>query len=277
MGRSALELVAGVRSTLIANAWSPAKAAILERCASRSVTIDPRQSIVSITFDDVPVSAVTNAVPVLDEHEVKATFYVALGISGEDHEFIGPEHVVMLAGRGHQIGCHTLTHYSLRNGTPAGLYEDAVAGKRALESLLAGAPADHFAYPYGAVSVRAKALLQRAFTTMRTSTPGINAGRVDLSYLRAENLYSRESGLDLDRVRRRVQATAEGGGWLIFYTHGVSDDGDDYDTTRQDFRRAVEIVMESGLPVLPVARAVASIRSEGALSAPGPATRPDGP
>ena len=237
------------------------KAAILERVASRSVTIGPRHSIVSFTFDDVPASALTNAVPVLDEHGVKATFYVALGMSGGDGEFIGPDQVRMLAGRGHQIGCHTLSHYSLRAGTPAGLYEDALAGKRALESLLAGTPTDHFAYPYGAVSVRAKALLQRAFTTMRTSTSGINVGRVDLSYLRAENLYSRGSGLDLDRVRRRVQATVDGGGWLIFYTHGVRDDGDEYDTTREDFRRAVEIVMEAGAPVLPVAQAMDSIRS----------------
>jgi peptidoglycan/xylan/chitin deacetylase (PgdA/CDA1 family) len=237
------------------------KAALLERVASRPVVIGPQQSIVSFTFDDVPLSAWSNAVPVLDRHELKATFYVALRMAAPGDGFLGEEHVRALAQNQHQIGCHTLTHYSLQQGSAEGLYEDARAGKQALEALTAGLPADHFAYPFGAVSPRAKRMLQKLFATMRTSTRGVNSGRVDLNYLRAEHLYSRGAGLDMDRIRRRVRSVVERGGWLILYTHGVTDDPGPYDTSCADFRGVVEVVTQSGARVLPVSEALASIKS----------------
>jgi peptidoglycan/xylan/chitin deacetylase (PgdA/CDA1 family) len=255
-----LELVERGKFCLLANTWTPAKAAVLQRVASRPVTIDPGRSMVSFTFDDVPRNVMENAAPVLDEHGVKGTFYVALGMSSANREFLAQEHVRALTERGHHIGCHTFTHYSLRKGSAKGLYEDALAGKRALEPLVGGPSAEHFAFPYGSVSVRAKTLLRDVFATMRTSTPGINAGRVDLNYLKAEGLYRRGPGLDLDRVRRRVQSIGRRGGWLIFYTHGVSNDPRHWDTSSEDFRRAVEIVMESETPILPVPDALRRLR-----------------
>ena len=201
-----MELVARGRSHVIEHAWSPGKAAVLEHIASRPVRIGRDRSLVSFTFDDVPRSAVINAVPLLGEYGVRATFYVALGLSAVRRCVRGEGDVRALAEHGHGIGCHTLSHYSLRRGTPEGLRDDAIAGRRALEAILEGAPVEHFAYPYGAIGPRAKTLLRPAFATMRTSTRGINAGRVDLTYLHAENVYSGSRGLDLERVRRQVRS-----------------------------------------------------------------------
>jgi peptidoglycan/xylan/chitin deacetylase (PgdA/CDA1 family) len=253
-----LDLVGRTRGFLIANAWAPAKSSCLRRVVTRPVTIEPGRSMVSFTFDDVPRTVMENAAPVLDEHGVKGTFYVALGMSSPGRELLAEEHLRELSERGHHIGCHSLTHYSLRKGTAEGLYEDALAGKRALEPLVGGPSAEHFSFPFGAVSVRAKTLLRDAFATMRTSAPGINLGRVDLNYLRAENLYSSRPGL-LDRARRRVQAIRRRGGWLIFFTHGVSADPGRFDTSSEDFLRVVDIVMESGTPVLPVPEALRAV------------------
>lgn len=249
---------------MIANTWSRGKAATLRRVATRPLTIPDEQRIVSFTFDDVPHSALANAVPVLDAHGLKATFYVAPGMSATTGRLLGGPDIRMLAEGGHHIGCHTLTHYSLARGTAEGLYRDAIAGMQALDALLPGHPIEHFAYPYGAVSIRAKTLLQAAFATMRTSSHGLNARRVDLNYLRAEHLYSRGSGLDLDRVRRRLRSLETRGGWLILYTHGVSHAPGRYDTSCDDFRRAAELVMESDAQVLPVSEALAAIRRDAA-------------
>jgi peptidoglycan/xylan/chitin deacetylase (PgdA/CDA1 family) len=202
----------------------------------------------------VPRSAVINAVPLLDEYGVRATFYVALGLSRSGGAFAGEEDVRALAEHGHGIGCHTLSHYSLRRGTPQGLRDDALAGRRALEEILDGARVEHFSYPYGATG-----LLHPAFATMRTSVGGINAGRVDLTYLHAENVYSGDHGLDLDRVRRRVRSVARGGGWLILYTHGVYAGARGEDTSCDDLRRALEVVLAAGVDVMAVADAAASI------------------
>ena len=258
-----MALVARGRSRVIERTWSPGKAAVLRHVASRPVRVTREQALVSFTFDDVPLSVMANAAPLLDEYGVKATFYVALGLASPPGAFLGEADVRMLAQQGHDIGCHTLSHYSLKRGTPEGLREDAIAGKRALEAVLGGAPVEHFAYPYGAIGPRAKALLEPLFATMRTSTRGINLGRVDLTYLRAENLYSGVHGLDLERVRRRVQAIARHGGWLIFYTHGVHADPSAEDTSCDDFRRAVELALESGAPIMPVATAASIAAAPG--------------
>jgi peptidoglycan/xylan/chitin deacetylase (PgdA/CDA1 family) len=242
---------------LVANTWSRGRAALLSRAASRPVTLSPDRRIVSLTFDDVPHSALANATPVLDEYGMRATFYVAPGMTPLTGPVLGDADIRLLADRGHHIGCHTLTHYSLARGTADGLYRDAVAGKEAVDRLLGGHPTEHFSYPYGAVSVRAKALLQGVFATMRTSSPGINVGRADLSYLRAEPLYDLGAGLDLDRVRQRLRSLERGGGWLIFYTHGVRDDPGRYDTSCEDFRRVAELVRQADATVMPVADAVA--------------------
>jgi peptidoglycan/xylan/chitin deacetylase (PgdA/CDA1 family) len=268
-----LELVARVKPFLIETAWSPAKAGLLEHVASRPVEIDRGDKIVTFTFDDVPRSAVVNAAPVLDEHRVRATFYVALGMSRPGREFLGEEDVRKLAKAGHDIGCHTLTHYSLKRGSAQGLYEDARAGKEALESALAGRPVEHFSWPYGAVTAPAKALLRGTFATMRTSTPGVNRGRVDLNYLRALALYSRRPSETFETAQRAVRTVRQRGGWLILYTHGVCEDPGMYDIRCDDFRRVVGMVMESGVPVFAVSEAVACIADRTALTAADPRTR----
>lgn len=248
-------LVGRARTALIAHGWSPAKAALLERIASRPVTMPEGQPVVSVTFDDVPASVMANGLPVLEELAIRATFYVALRMAPAA-AFLREDDVRLLALGGHHIGCHTLTHYSLRHGSAHGLHADALEGRRALEAVT-GRPVTDFSYPYGAVSLSAKRLLGPEFQTMRTSTHGVNRGRVDLAYLRAENLYS-GAGL-MERIRRRLRSIRRGG-WLILYTHGVTDRGTRFDTTRSDFRRAMELVRESGLPVLPVAEAQARLK-----------------
>ena len=262
-----MELVGGglVRDTatrVISRTWSPAKAAVLERIASRPVILEDGWSAVSITFDDVPRNVLENAVPLLEEHGVRGTFYVAPGMPGAGTIVLGEQDVRSLVAAGHHVGCHSMTHYSLREGTAAGLHRDAIEGKRALARVTGQAGTDHFAFPYGAVSPRAKELLSRTFATMRTSTRGINTGRVDLTYLRAENLYSGASGLDLQGAERLVNSTATNGGWLIFYTHGVGDRPGPYDTSTDDFRRVLEVVVRSTLPVLSVAEAYESLQEE---------------
>jgi peptidoglycan/xylan/chitin deacetylase (PgdA/CDA1 family) len=255
---AAAEALVRGRSFVIANTWSRGKAAFLTRVATRPATIPESRRIVSFTFDDVPRSAVANAAPVLDEYGVKGTFYVAPGMP--TGEFVSHGDIRTLAAGGHHIGCHTLTHYSLARGTAEGLYRDALAGKDVLDRILGEHPTEHFSNPYGAVSVRAKTLLQSVFATMRTSRPGVNVGGVDLSYLRAEPLYSYGPGVNLDRVRRRLRSLAPRGGWLILYTHGVSDPPGRHDSSRDDFRRVTELVMGADASVLSIPEALAAIR-----------------
>src|SRR6266481_6640861 len=84
-----------------------------------SIVLD--RPIVSMTFDDVPLSAYQYGLPILQERNVKATFYIALKIATDDGAFLGPTEVQELHECGHEIGCHTFSHYRLSTGDANGL------------------------------------------------------------------------------------------------------------------------------------------------------------
>jgi hypothetical protein len=55
---------------------------------------------------------------------------------------------------------------------------------------------DNFAYPYGSVGLRQKRAVQERFLSCRSVREGINAGRVDLGFLKAVRLYDSEIARD---------------------------------------------------------------------------------
>jgi peptidoglycan/xylan/chitin deacetylase (PgdA/CDA1 family) len=215
----------------------------------------------TFTFDDVPRSAIDNALPVLQRAGASATFYVASYLGDPSRPtppddptvFFSPSDTRAVRAAGHHIGCHTYSHYSLERGNAAGLALDAEKGRRALSALLGGEPISHFAYPYGEVSFAAKRLLQSAYLTMRSTRPGLNAGIVDLNLLRAESIYSHE--LSLSRVTRLVTEAVRKKGWLIFYSHSVERHPNRWGCTPDDFQRVIDACHSAGGELLNVAEA----------------------
>jgi peptidoglycan/xylan/chitin deacetylase (PgdA/CDA1 family) len=94
----------------------------LESRYRRPISIRLQAPIVSVTFDDVPMSAYRNALPILRQHGVKATFYVATGMG---KGFLGSEQIADIHNQGHEIACHTYSHYRLSTGDCDGLGADA--------------------------------------------------------------------------------------------------------------------------------------------------------
>ena len=82
----------------------------LSSFARREVDVQFRQGVCSITFDDVPASAFDNGVPVLEQHEVFGTFYIS-GSFAENENFISLDRISQLARDGHDVACHTYSHY----------------------------------------------------------------------------------------------------------------------------------------------------------------------
>ena len=74
---------------------------------SRPVTIAPPRGVFSLSFDDFPASAWTEAGPVLAEHGVKATYYVCGGLAGGvnmDRDQFQVPHLQALHAAGHEVG-----------------------------------------------------------------------------------------------------------------------------------------------------------------------------
>ncbi len=198
----------------------------------------------SITFDDVPASAVVTGARVLEDAGGRGTFYVATGLAGSAPGGAGErmatlDQVAVLDAAGHLVGCHTYSHRHLAAYRSADeLAADCARSRAILSEALGGAPVRHFSFPFGEYSLAAKRRLARDYATLRLTQGGVNRGRTDLTMLRAEQIYSRN--LDRDHLAALIDDSGRAGGWLILYTHGVVGEPDGFGVTPQDLRWAVE-------------------------------------
>jgi hypothetical protein len=86
----------------------------------------------------------------------------------------------------------------------------------------------------------------------------VNQGRIDFAQLRAVQIDYRLDHLRLQQVLDEVQRTK---GWLIFFTHDVSDSPSPYGCTTQQLALVLEAVARREIAVLPIRDAGARVRN----------------
>lgn len=222
----------------------------------RPVTIRPPRGVLSLSFDDIPRSAWTEAGPILAQHGIKATYYVCGGLSGGrnlDLPQFEVEDLQALHAAGHEVGCHTYGHVSTLGLSPAELEADLGRNAAWVAERLDGHEMRTFAYPFGDCTLRAKPVIDRRFLCGRGVRDGINGGRADRNLLQAIGLESRRlPGYDLEKL---VRDTADVHGWLIAYGHDVSDSPTPYGCRPEDIDRLIGLAKAAGLEILPVGAA----------------------
>lgn len=216
----------------------------------RRVDIAPARAIVSFSFDDVPVSALSNGADVLERHGVRGTFYAAGGIDGREfdgQEMLSDTGYRDLAQRGHEIGHHTFSHR-----TPWALGRDYAQDLARNDSYLApilGGPARNFAYPYGRSSPGARKLLSQRFRSSRGVETGINRLASDRDLLRSVGVLGGSATADLVRW---IDDAVAAPGWLIFFTHDVQERPSPYGTTPAVLDALVAHAIANGAEVFTV-------------------------
>jgi len=220
--------------------------------------------VVSFTFDDFPRSAWSNGGAVLEEYDVRGTYYAAMGLAGTASA-LGPmfeiDDLRAAHAHGHEIACHTFSHRDCRRASPAEIAAEIDRNAEALAEILDGAALDNFAYPFGGVSLAAKSALNRRFSSCRGTGRGINQGTVELADLFSNTLYSGD--FDRDRLCRLIDDAQAAGGWVTFYTHDVCDEPSDFGCTPAQLRSIVAYASENAT-VLPVRDVLASLGLAGA-------------
>jgi peptidoglycan/xylan/chitin deacetylase (PgdA/CDA1 family) len=119
----------------------------------------PQSNTLVVTFDDGCLSTLTEALPVLVKHRVKAIqFIVAARIGGRNEwdlckddvptPLMNESQIREWLAAGQEIGSHTMTHRNLRRVSAAEAHEEIFSSKRRLEDVF-GLPIRHFAFPYG--------------------------------------------------------------------------------------------------------------------------------
>jgi peptidoglycan/xylan/chitin deacetylase (PgdA/CDA1 family) len=227
----------------------------------RPMGIGPERGIFSLSFDDIPETAWTEAGPILEAHGIKATYYVCGGLSGGQNQGLpqfSTAHLQQLHAAGHEVGCHTYGHLSALGTTPADLAVDLDRNADWVAERLDGHEMTTFAWPFGDVSVDCKAVVADRFGLARGVRDGVNAGRADRAAVQAIGLESRRlPGYDLEAL---MSETASRKGWLIAYGHEVMDGPTPYGCTPDDLDRVIRLAKTAGLDILPVGAALGRVQ-----------------
>lgn len=102
--------------------------------------------MISICFDDGYKDNVTNAVPILDTYNFKATFYVTYeNLSKKNFMTINDLRLIQL--KGHEVGSHSMSHPNLFFCTKRRREKEILNSKIFLEN--EGLEIKTFAYPFG--------------------------------------------------------------------------------------------------------------------------------
>jgi peptidoglycan/xylan/chitin deacetylase (PgdA/CDA1 family) len=214
--------------------------------------------IASFTFDDFPRSAWTTGGPILARYGARGTYYAAgrfCGVHEDGLDYFEADDLRALQAAGHEVGCHTFSHrHSPQVGSQA-LEADWDRNQAFVDEVLGPTPLSSFAFPYGDASPRTKALASRRFPVSRGIRAGVNGPTLDLGQLRAVPLEIRD--WSAAAVERHVEQARASRGWIVFFSHDVSEDPSPYGATPAMLEHAVARAHAAGMAMLPVREALA--------------------
>ena len=235
--------------------------------------------LITVSFDDGWINQYTNATPILEANNIKATYNV---LSGEtlnadaipnaaDRTYMTSSEVKALYTSGHEIASHTIDHCSMTgnpitNGagstcpmpmTAASLKTAMETSKSTLETIT-GVPGSvkNFAYPYGDYNDASIAAGQAAgYTSQRTVEQGFNTkDGLDLTKLKGYEVNATTTNAD---VEGWVQTAIAQKSWLILFYHEVANtpavpEDAAYTTSVADFATQMQYINNNRAAIAPV-------------------------
>ena len=132
----------------------------LDEMLRRTVSGESLDRTLTITFDDGYLDNAITAAPILKEHGLTATFYIASDFIGSEHKAWWDQHLPFtpewmtwddvrgLRDAGFSIGGHTASHVDLGEVDVATAEREITGCKAHLEAEL-GQPITQFSFPYG--------------------------------------------------------------------------------------------------------------------------------
>lgn len=211
--------------------------------------------MVSFAFDDAPKTAADAGAKILEERGLRGTYFAAAGIAGQDSSFgvyADMADNARLLKAGHEIACHTYSHLDCGKADAGTISADVARNAEALAAM--GVTATTFAYPYGDVSPAAKKVLSQRFSLLRALHHGIVETGTDLNQTPAVGI----EGADGEHVAARwLETAAQRTGWLILFTHDVTEAPSPFGCTPGALSRLADKAVAMGFEVVTVAEGAA--------------------
>lgn len=181
--------------------------------------------LLSLTFDDGWFSQYENAFPILEKHDLVATFYIVTSFLSKKYPlYMNPEHVVKISEY-HEIGSHSVTHPSLPFCFWKNKKNEIAHSKKVLESLI-GKPVESFAYPYGCFNSKiVKLVVASGYKSARSTGErfrgpfaGFNSGKDSIFEIRCKSV---KSDTTLSEVRDWFDIAQRNNFWLVLNFHQI--------------------------------------------------------
>ncbi len=152
----------------------------------------PERPIV-LTFDDGYRDNYEQALPILQQFGMRATFFLLTSALDENNpQYMTWEQAMALDAAGMELGAHGYTHADLRDRSVEFLVWQMLGSKEAIESRT-GKPAQFFCYPAGEYDERAVAVLKsaryRGAVAITMGTTHTSAGLFALRRVRVRGAY----------------------------------------------------------------------------------------
>ncbi len=217
--------------------------------------------LISFTFDDCPVSAITNGVEPLAEKGWKSTIYVSGSLLGQTNHHglqIDAGEIRRLAENGHEIAGHTFSHIDAQS-MPSSAYLNDIERNQNLLKDMGVKPSRTFAYPYGQTLPGLKKVLESRFDGLRGIQPGIHQSEVDLNQIKSVPLFT---GEHISKAQKLLSQMAGKPAWITFFTHDIRDDHSPWGCSPAEMQSLIQAAEDIGAEVLPVEHAIKALRSQ---------------
>ena len=194
-----------------------------------------KRAAISLTFDDARFSQVDRGIPILDEYDTKATFYVSFGSLEKRLEAWKAA-----VANGHEIGNHSLVHpcsgnfpfareRALEDYTLDQMRSELRQASDKIEDLLGVRPVS-FAYPCGQKYVGRgrdfRSYVPLVAEEFLTGRGWMNEWANDPAFCDMANLMGVElDGKSFEQVKQVMDRVLKDGGWLVFAGHDIGDGG----------------------------------------------------
>jgi len=218
----------------------------------RPARVDLQRPMVSFTFDDVPISALETAGPMLEAHGARGTYFVCAGLAGQHSRmgrYASREDLLAAQARGHEIACHTFGHLDCGAANALAIETDIACNDAALADWGVAATTT-FAYPYGDVSHAAKRVAGGRFALARALHHGLIETGADLNQAPAVGIEGPDGA---EVAMRWLERAAARKAWLILYSHDVRADPSPVGCTPAAMAQLIDAAVAAGFDIVTVA------------------------
>jgi peptidoglycan/xylan/chitin deacetylase (PgdA/CDA1 family) len=210
---------------------------------------------VSFTFDDGDPSHLSVAIPELDQHKIRGTFFLIVKSVGDGKAW----KAAMAAG--HEIASHSQTHTNPAQFKPDQEEAEIVGAAKTLEQTF-GRPIPSFAYPFSAVTPALKAKIEKVHLVARGGAGPLILPDAEPDWL---NLVSQVTLTEtkVDVYKGWIDEAVSKGAWSIFMIHGLEGTPWGYSPIKKaDFAATLDHVQDKDLWVAPFGEVGAYFRAQ---------------